>query len=466
MRDLTRGSIPRHIFAMAAPIAVGMLVQTLYYLVDLYFVSRLGEVALAGASAASNVMFLGIALTQMLSVGTVATVSHAVGSQDRERANVVFHQSVLLALLLGVGTLLGGYLGLADLYMRTLGANPATQAAGMDYLHWVLPGMALNFAITAMGATLQGTGIVKPTMLVQMLTVFVNVMLTPILVAGWGTGRPMGVAGAGLATSLAAGFGVLLMAFYFARLEHYVRFDPGSLRPRGEVLGRMLGIGAPAGGQLALMFVYMAVIYAVIRTFGAAGQAGFGVGVRVMQAVFLPAMAVSFAVPAIAGQNFGAGNAERVRETFRTATLMNVVFMGLLTLLCQWRPEWLVASFSGDPEVLGVAAVFLAIVSWNFVAAGFNFTCSGMFQAMGNTLPALAATATRLITFAVPALWLARRGGFRIEHVWYLSVATVWLQALLNMGLVRWQFGRRLRRLSAAQPSRSISQQTATIPTK
>ena len=444
MRDLTRGSIPGHLFAMALPIAVGMLVQTLYFLVDLYFVSRLGGVALAGVSAAGNVMFLVMALTQMLSVGTMATVSHAVGAEDQPLANLIFNQAVMLAGVLAVATLLGGYLGLADLYIGAIGADSPTVAAGATYLHWFIPTMALQFAMVAMAAALQGTGIVKPTMVVQMLSVLLNIVLTPILVAGWLSGRPMGVAGAGLATTLAAASGVAMMAIYFIRLEHYVAFDASLLRPRVEVLKSMLGIGIPAGGQFALMFVYMAVIFKAISGFGATAQAGFGVGMRVMQAVFLPAMAIAFATPAIAGQNFGAREADRVRETFRVAALMIVAFMVLLTLLCQWRPQWLLQSFTSDLEVLGVATVFMTIISWNFAAAGVNFTCSGMFQAMGNTLPALAAAATRLVTFAVPALWLARQPGFRIEQIWYLSVATVTLQAVLSVGLVRWQFARRL----------------------
>ena len=260
MRDLTQGPISRHIVAMAAPIAVGMLVQTLYYLVDLYFVSQLGGVPLAGVSAAGNLMFLLLALTQMLSVGTVATVSHAVGAEDQPRANLVFNQAVMLAGILAAVTLLGGYLGLADLYIGAIGADAVTVAAGTTYLRWVIPAMALSFATTAMGGALQGTGIVKPTMVVQMLTVLVNIILTPILVAGWGTGHPMGVAGAGFATTLAAASGVVMMTIYFAKLEHYVGFDTSLVRPRPEVIKRMLGIGIPAGGEFALMFVYMAVI--------------------------------------------------------------------------------------------------------------------------------------------------------------------------------------------------------------
>lgn len=446
MRDLTQGPISRHVVAMALPIAVGMVVQTLQYLVDLYFVSHLGGVALAGVSAAGNLMFLVLALTQTLSVGTVAVVSHAAGAKDQPRARLVFNQAVLLAAVLSAATLLGGYLGLADLYIGTVGADPETVAAGTTYLHWLLPAMALYFPMVAMGATLQGTGIVKPTMAVQMITVLVNVVLTPVLVAGWGTGHAMGVAGAGLSTSLAAAVGVALMAIYFARFEHYVRFDSSELRPRPELLGRMLGIGMPAGGEFALMFIYMAVIYTVIAGFGASAQAGFGVGVRVMQAVFLPALAIAFATPAIAGQNFGAGKPDRVRATFRTAATMIVVFMSLLTAVCQWRADLLVRSFAGSADVLEVAVGFMSLISWNFVANGLAFTCSGMFQALGNTLPGLVSNATRVLTFAVPAFWLAARPGFRIEQVWYLSVATVAFQAVMSLLLLRWQLSRRLRK--------------------
>lgn len=444
MRDLTEGPLLRHLVAMAVPIGVGMFVQTLYYLVDLYFVSRLGEAALAGVGAAGNVMFLVLAMTQMLNVGTIAVVSHAVGRKDRERANLVFNQAVVLAVLLGVLVLAGGF-ALAGDYMGTIGADAATVEAGLDYLAWFVPALALQFAITAQGAALQGTGIVKPTMVVQLITVAVNLVLTPVLIAGWGTGVPLGVTGAALGSLISVAVGVALMGIYFVKLERYVRFDPALWRPRPEVWKRVLGIGFPAGGEFALMFVYISAIYAVIATFGAAAQAGFGIGFRVMQAIFLPALAIAFATPAIAGQNFGARDAARVRGTFKAAALANVTLMALLTLLARVRPEWLVAPFSSDSEVLGVAVVFITIVSLNFVANGLVFIASGMFQAMGNTWPSLASTATRIVTFVLPAFWLAGRPGFRIEQVWYLSVATITFQCVSSLALLHWQLGRRLR---------------------
>jgi len=449
MQDLTRGPIFGHLIKLAAPIAIGMLFQTLYVLVDLYFVARLGDAAIAGVATAGNLQFIVMALTQVLGVGTMALIAQAVGRKDQADANLIYNQSLLLALVCGIGVLAGGY-ALAQPYARTLGADAVTAAAGVTYLYWFLPGMALQFALVAMGSALRGTGIAKPGMVVQVLTVLLNAVLAPVLIAGWLTGHPFGIAGAGLATSISIGVGVILMFLYFHRLEHYVGWNPALFRLRPEVCRRILRIGLPPGGEFAIMFIFIGVIYLLIRPFGANAQAGFGVGSRVMQAIFLPAMAVAFAVGPLAGQNVGAGQLARVRETFRSSALLGSSLMLLLTLFCQWRPEWLVHGFTSDPEVIAVGAEYLRIISWNFVAQGLIFTCSGLFQALGNTLPPLYSSATRLATFAAPAIWLSTREGFALHQVWYLSVVTVALQMLLSLWLLQRELGRRERQALAA----------------
>jgi len=423
--------------------AIGMLVQTLYFLVDLYFVARLGDAAIAGVSLGGTVMYIVLGLTQMLGVGTVALIAQAIGRKDVGDASLIFNQSIVLSIFCALLTVVAGY-GLGGMYLRSIGADAATTAAGIEYLHWYLPGLALQFALVSMGSALRGTGIVKPTMVVQMLTLLMNIVLAPVLIAGWGTGHAMGVAGAGLASSLSVAFGVGLMALYFVRMEKVVAFHREQWQPRLSTWKRMLGIGFPAGAEFGLMFVFMGVIYAVIADFGPAAQAGFGIGGRIMQAIFLPAMAIAFSAPAIAGQNFGAGQPARVRETLRVAILMSSVVMFALTLLCQWRPEVFVGAFTTEADVIAVGAQFLAIISWNFVAQGIVFTCSGLFQALGNTWPALASTVIRLVLFSVPVLWLSRQPGFRIEHVWTISVATVALQALMSFALVQREMKRRL----------------------
>ena len=435
MQDLTQGSIRRHLLMMAAPIAAGMMMQTLYFLVDLYFVGRLGDAALAGVGSAGNVTMIVVALTQVLGVGTVALIAQAVGRKDAADANLVFNQSLVMAGSCAAATIVGGY-AFSGPYMRMIGADAATATAGASYLRWYLPGLALQFAMVAMGSALRGTGIVKPTMVVQMVTVLLNVFLAPVLIPGWLTGRPMGVAGAGLASTLAIACGVVVLFMYFQRLEKYVAVHANQWQPRFATWRRLLGIGLPSGGEFLLMFVIVAVIYGVIRQFGPDAQAGFGVGTRLMQAIFLPAMALAFAVAPVAGQNFGAQRHDRVRETFRSAAVMGSVLMAGLTVVAHLRPAWLVSGFAQDPGVIDVGAEYLRIVSWNFVASGLIFCCSGMFQALGNTVPSLLSSASRLLTFVLPVLWIAHRPGFELRHAWYLSVGSAALQAALSLWLL------------------------------
>jgi putative MATE family efflux protein len=448
MKDLTQGPISRQLVAMAVPIAIGMLFQTLYFLVDLYFVSRLGDAAIAGVSTAGTVSFVILALTQMLGAGTVALVSQAAGRKDQAQANLVFNQSVLLSAILGVLMLAWGFLA-GGAYVRWVAADAAAARAGTAYLYWYTPGLALQFALVAMGSALRGTGIVQPTMVVQVVTVILNTVLAPILISGWLTHHPFGTAGAGLASSISVAFGVVCLWIYFVRLEHYVALHPREWRPRWDLIGRILNIGLPAGGEFLMLFVILGVIYLVIRQFGPAAQAGFGIGGRVMQALFLPVMAIAFGVTPVAGQNFGAGRFDRVREAFRTAAILSSVLMFLITVVCQRHPEWFLYVFSREPEVVAVGAPYLRIISWNFIASGLIFTCSGLFQALGNAWPSLLSSASRLLTFVVPVVLLSRQPHFSLTEVWYLSVATVTLQALTSLTLLMREFRRKL----GAQPA-------------
>ncbi len=254
MKDLTESSIVKNILQMALPLAAGMVFQTLYFLIDLYFVAGLGDAAIAGVSAAGNVMFIVFAATQVLGVGTVTLISHAAGRKDQADANLVFNQSLALATSCALSTLVLGFVA-GPRYIGALGADAATTAAGITYLYWFLPSLALQFALVAMGSALRGTGIVRPAMMVQILTVVLNAILAPVLIAGWGTGHPMGVAGAGLASSLALAAGVLLLGVYFRRLEKYVGFDRTQWRPRTAIWRRLLRVGLPAGGEFLLIFV-------------------------------------------------------------------------------------------------------------------------------------------------------------------------------------------------------------------
>jgi putative MATE family efflux protein len=442
MQDLTQGSIRTNLLRMTSFMLVSMVFQTLYFLVDFYFVGRLGKESVAAVSLAGNVMFIVLALTQMLGVGTAALVAQAVGRKDPDDALRIFNQSQVLALISG-SLFLVAAMFLKDVYTDRLAADLPTSQLARDYLAWFIPAMGLQFAMVATGSALRGTGNFKPVMFIQTGTIILNIVLAPMLILGWGLPR-MGVAGAGLATFVAVIAGVLGLAGYVVKKEKYLRFEFHTWRPDLSLWSRMLKIGLPAGAEFALMWVYLLIIYYVSRPFGAAAQAGFGIGLRIIQAGFMPVVALGLAVSPVAGQNFGAKLAEGVRATFREGAIMAAVGMTAFTVLCHIAPEAMINVFSDDPQVVAIGAEYLRIISFNNIASGLIFVSSSMFQALGNTLPALGSSSIRLLLLAIPALLLSRVPGFHLTWVWYLSVTSVYVQMFLNLWLLYREFRRKL----------------------
>jgi Na+-driven multidrug efflux pump len=155
-------------------------------------------------------------------------------------------------------------------------------------------------------------------------------------------------------------------------------------------------------------------------------------------------MAVAFSVSPIAGQNFGARRADRVRDTFKLAATFEVGLMVVIALLCHIAPAALIGFFSKDAEVIEIGTEFLRVISWSFIFSGFIFTCSGMFQALGNTWPALWSGIGRLLIFAIPAVWMSQQADFALHRLWLLSVATMAMHAVLSFWLIRVQMTKRL----------------------
>ncbi len=313
-----------------------------------------------------------------------------------------------------------------------------------DYLTWFIPAMALQFAMVAMGSALRGTGNFKPGMIVQTASVVINMILAPFLIFGWGTGVPLGVAGAALSSLVAVVVGTVWLAGYFFKASGYLHFQPATWTPRLPLWWQMLKIGLPAGAEFALMAVYLFIVYVITRPFGAAAQAGFGIGLRIIQAGFMPVVALGFSVAPVAGQNFGARLGDRVKRTFSAAAVMATAVMVVWALACYFAAAEMVSLFTPDPQVVAVGEEYLRIVAWTFVGSGLIFVSSSMFQAMGNTLPPLVASFSRMLFVAIPAIVMSRMPGFELRWIWYLSAFTIVFQVAAVLWLLQREFRVRL----------------------
>jgi putative MATE family efflux protein len=439
MQDLTSGSLVGHLLKTTSFMLVSMIFQTLYVLVDLFWMGRLGTDAIGAVGLAGNLSFVVIAITQVLSVGATTLVSHASGRKDQDRAIFLFNQSQVLSMAVGLA-----FLAIAMIFRHQYAAGQSAtegmRIATEQFLLWFIPAMALQFAMVAMGAALRGTGNFKPGMYVQTGTVVINIVLAPFLIFGWGPFPEMGVSGAAVSTFVAIVIGVVWISVYFLDSKAYLRFHFAHWKPQLHVWWDMLKIGLPAGAEFALMGIYMAVVYAITKPFGAPAQGGFTIGLRIVQSVFLPVVALGFAVAPVAGQNFAARKGDRVREAFRAAAGMAAASMLVAAVAIYFAAEPLMRIFTRDPEVIFVGVEYLRIVVLNFVASGITFVSGSMFQALGNTIPSLVTSGLRLVVAVIPAIFLARIPGFHLTWIWYLSAFAVFLQMAANLILLQREF--------------------------
>ncbi|MFC4311610.1 MATE family efflux transporter [Steroidobacter flavus] len=426
---------------MALPIAVSMLAQFALQLVDLYFVTRLGVSATAGVNAAGNVIFVTIAVSQVLGIGTVVLIAHGVGRRDYADVRIVLHQCLSLALFCGL-VAVAVILAFVGPYLELISPDRLTFDAGMTFIAWALPGYALTFPMAVLGSALRGAGKPVHAAALSIFIVLLNAALAPLFIAeeaaGWG------VKGAGLATSVSVLAGFTLCLLYCARTQRWMRLQYELMWPRYQHWGRILRVGIPAGCDFGMHFLFTAIVYYAIRDFGVVAQAGYAMGSQVLQMVALPGMAIAYAAGPIAGQNFGARNAARVTETFRKTAALAVAVMAVAIVVIQWQPGLLLGLLDADLEAIAAASEFLRAASWALAAQVLVSVCSGMFQAMAYTVPSVVSSSVRLVTFAVPTFWLYFQSSLEIEHVWHLYVVSLGIQAVLSLWLVTAEFRRRL----------------------
>jgi len=436
LKDLTQGSVTKHLLRMTAFLMGSMIFQSLYFLADMYWVGHLGKESVAAVGLAANIMLLVLAATQVLGIGTTTLVSQAAGEKNQPRANKVFHQAVTFSVLCGSIFFAVAFLLCAP-YCRWLAADSLTAQLGIRYLLWFTPALALQFPLISVGAALRGAGVVRPTVIILIISVVLNLVLAPVLIFGWGTGRALGIAGAAIASLAAVTAGTVMLLGYFVFGKRYLNFRGLDWRPVPGLWRKLLEIGLPSGAELVLLAIYLLLVYVLIRPFGVAAQGGFAIGARVNQSLVLPAVAVGMANAPIVGQNVGARNWGRVKQALLSSSIVGVLMMITVTILCQRWPHALVEPFSKQWDVIEVGTSYLRAISLTYVATGMIFTTASVFQGVGNTRPPFLSSGLRVLAFAIPVVLLSRTSAFRLSYVWYISAASIFLQAVLNILFLR-----------------------------
>lgn len=442
MKDLTQGRIEPHLLRMGGAILMSMLAGNLFALANLYWLGRLGPEAQAAVTLAGFPVMLLLTLMPVLSVGSGILIAQSVGARDRDRADRIFNEAFGAALLFMLA--FGTFAWIErDAFGRLLTADPRAAEMISTYFRWFIPSIVVQLPLYIIAGALEFTGNVRVGTIAQTATVALNAVLSPVLMFGW-LGLPaLGVAGTGLAAFLACGTVMLGLLAYFLRRSAYLTLRPAIWFSKPRELWGALKIGLPTGIESGVLALYLLAIALILRPFGAADQAAFGVGQRIFQAALLPLMALSSATCVIVGQSHGAGLPDRVRDTLRCGLRVAMVVAPLLLLALELGAPWILAAFTDDAEVRVAGTQLLRIVAITVLPSAAAYVIFAVLSGQGNTRASLFTQLVYAGLVVAAALLLSRLPGFRPAWLWIAMGAAGFVQCAMAVFFLRRHAGRR-----------------------
>jgi putative MATE family efflux protein len=428
--DLTEGQILKTLIRLSVPVTVSMVMFTVYLLVDLYFVGRLGPDAVAALSISGNAFFIHLGFSTILGTGGMALIAQAFGRKDYARAAAVFKQSIILAFIIGVIEAVTGLL-IAPAYIKFFGGAGKSLQWGVEYFQLFCVSFLFMILLYVTGNCYRGMGDTKTPMIILLQANGLNILLDPILIFG-GLGLPaLGVRGAAMASLISQVYALGIYAYFIFIRRPYVNLT-GRWRLKPGIIRQSLYIGIPSGTNHFLLAANLLITYRVIGIHGTAALASIGIGFRILQAVYIPIIAVAAAMAAIVGQNFGAQKYTRISGTIRSAWLISTIFMIGCTAACMLYARNLIGIFTGDSEVIRYGVIYLSIFSLGNVIVGTIMVAGAVFQGIGKTYPSLVGAVLDNALFACLVFTLPAYFSWGIQSVWWIKLTT----AAIEMGVV------------------------------
>lgn len=438
-RDYTTLPLNRAVLLLAIPMVLEMSMESLFAVVDVFWVSRLGSDAVAVIGLTESVMSLVYAVAIGISFAATAIVARRIGENQPALAAQAAGQIILLgaAIAAALGVVLGWF---APEILRLMGASEAIVVLGSDFTRIMLGGNATVFLIFLINAVFRGAGDAVIAMRTLWLANALNIVLGPCFIFGLGPLPEMGVTGAAVATNIGRGIGVLYQLWHLAGRPGRIRLHWADFRPRREVMAAILKTSSNGIAQLLIATTSWVGLFKILAVFGSPVLAGYTIAIRVVIFALMPSWGLANAGATLVGQNLGARQPDRAEEAIRIAVKYNALFLGAVGLVFIILCRQIAGFFTDEPEVYAEAVRALWIISLAFpvYAAGMCFEAT--FNGSGDTW-----TPTRLNFFCfwlgqVPLAWvLAVPAGLGPLGVYIavpvsFTVLTLWSAALFRRG--------------------------------
>jgi len=434
------------LWTLAIPIMLGMGIHTLYNIVDMLFIGRLGGEAIAGVAFNMPIFFLMLGLTMGLGSGVTASIARLIGEKDKRGAdNSAEHAIAMAASISGVFTLLGLYFGKDILSM--LGAEGEILSLGSDYLSMIVLGLPFMVFSGFFRSILAGEGDMKFPMMVAGLGTILNIILDPIFIfdlEDYGNiGLGMGVKGAALATVISQ-LSVFLIFIYmlFVKEHAYVTFNLKDFSPSRSILWDIIKVGLPASLSMIIMAVGQGVFNKILIYYSSQTVAAYQVAGRLDMLIFLPIFAIAGGMTTLVGMFYGAKEISALNQIIRygiiSSFIITLISSAFVYLFADVFSSW----FTDDQEIIDVSVGFLRLLSLVYPLVAIAITSGRVMQGLGKGLPVLIITVIRVLGISAPlSLYFSFILEKPVEWNWYammiaaaisFTIAVYWVRFELN----------------------------------
>jgi putative MATE family efflux protein len=384
-QDFTAGSLNRAILLLAIPMVLEMVLESLFAVVDVFWVGRLGADAVATVGLTESLLSLVFAIGLGLSLSTTAMVARRIGEKDPEGAAVAGVQAIAIGLatsaLIGVPCLF-----CAPNLLRLMGASPQIIAVGSGYARIALGGSAAIMLLFLNNAIFRGAGDAAIAMRLLWISNILNLILDPCLIFGLGPFPKLGVTGAALATFTGRSIGVAYQFYRLLRGTERIRILRRQIHLNLHVLLRLLRVSLTGILQFAIAHTSWIGLVRIVSVFGSAALAGYTIAIRIVIFVILPSWGLSNAAATLVGQNLGAKQPERAATSVWRTGFYNMLFLGGIGVLFMIFAEPVVRLFTHDPQVVPLAATCLRIISYGNIGYAYGMVMLQAFNGAGDTV--------------------------------------------------------------------------------
>ena len=423
-QDYTAGSLTRAIFLLSVPMVLEMFMESLFAIVDVFWVARLGADSVATVGLVEAMLTLVYGVGMGLGLSATAMVARRVGEKDREGAARAGVQAIALGL---AASLSMGAMGLyfAPHLLRLMGAPPAVLIVGSNYAKITLGGCCVVVLLMLNNAVFRGAGDAAIAMRVLWLSNSINLVLDPCLIFGLGPFRGLGVTGAAVATITGRSVGVVYQVYRLARGGEHIRILARQICLDLEVMARLLRISLAGIAQMLVPQIAWLCLMRIVSAFGSAALAGYTIGIRIVIFFMLPAWGLSGAAATLVGQNLGARQPERAERSVWKTGFYNMLVMGGVGLFFVLFPGPVVRLFTHDPAIIPLGVACLRIVSFGNIGYAYEMVMMQAFNGAGDTLTPTIVNFFGFIVFEIPfAYALAISFAMRSSGVyWAITVS-------------------------------------------